>query len=187
MVSSNEFKTGLTILYDGNIYVVMEFLHVKPGKGAAFVRSKLRNLRTGAIIDYTFNAGEKMERAMIEKIKMQYLYADGDMRVFMNNESYEQIEIPAKQIESELRFLEEGMDVEVMVYNDEEVLGVSLPDKVALEITQCDPGVKGDTKTNASKDAYLSTGFLVKVPLFIEQGERIIVSTITGEYVSREK
>ena len=187
MISTNDFKTGQTILHEGNIFQVIEFMHVKPGKGSAFVRTKLRNLRTGAVIDYTFNAGTKVERAQIDKNSMQYLYADGTQHVFMNNDTYEQIEIPFQQIEKELNYIKEGMTVEVMFYNNSEILGVSLPDKVVLTITQADPAVKGDTKTNAMKDAILETGLLVKVPMFIEQGESIIVSTYDGSYVSREK
>lgn len=187
MISTNDFKTGQTILHEGNIFQVIEFMHVKPGKGSAFVRTKLRNLRTGAVIDYTFNAGTKIERAQIDKNSMQYLYADGQNHVFMNNDTYEQIEIPGVQIERELNYMYEGMSVEVLFYNNSEILGVSLPDKVALTIVQADPAVKGDTKTNAMKDAVLQTGLMVKVPMFIEQGERIIVSTYDGSYVSREK
>jgi len=187
MISTNEFKTGQTIMFDGNIFQVIEFMHVKPGKGSAFVRTKLRNLRSGAVIDYTFNAGTKVERAQIDKNQMQYLYASGDMHVFMNSETYEQIEIPGSQIEYELKFIFEGMTVDVNFYNNQEILGVTLPDKVVLEVTETVPGVKGDTKTNALKDAIMQTGLLVKVPMFIEQGEKIIVSTYDGSYVSRDK
>ncbi len=187
MISTNDFKTGQTILHDGNIYSVIEFMHVKPGKGNAFVRTKLRNLRTGAIIDHTFNSGTKVARAQIDKNMMQYLYIDGDMHVFMDNESYEQIEIPKAQIAHELKFIYEGLSVEVMFYDNSEILGVSLPDKVVLEVESTVPGVKGDTKTNALKDAIMQTGLLVKVPMFIEQGEKIIVRTSDGSYVSRSK
>ena len=187
MISTNEFKTGQTIVHDGHIYQVIEFMHVKPGKGAAFVRTKLRNLRTGSVTDYTFNAGTKVERAQIDKNVMQYLYASGDHHVFMNSETYEQTEIPYEQIKSELNYIYEGMEVSVMFYNNIEILGVSLPDKVVLEVVETVPGVKGDTKTNALKDAIMQTGLLVKVPMFIEQGEKIIVSTYDGSYVSRDK
>lgn len=187
MISTNEFKTGQTIVHEGNIFQVIEFMHVKPGKGAAFVRTKLRNLRSGAVIDYTFNAGTKVERAQIDKNMMQYLYKDGDRHIFMNNETYEQIEIPEVQIEYELKYIFEGMSVEVMFYNNQEILGVSLPDKIALEVVETVPGVKGDTKTNAMKDAIMQTGLLVKVPMFIEEGEKIIVNTNDGSYVSRDK
>jgi len=187
MISTNEFKTGQTIAFDGNIFQVIEFMHVKPGKGSAFVRTKLRNLRTGAVIDYTFNAGTKVERAQIDKISMQYLYANGDRHVFMNNETYEQIEIPEFQIEKELKFIYDSMNVDVMFYDGREILGVNLPDKVVLEVVDTMPAVKGDTKTNALKDATMQTGLLVKVPMFITIGERLIVSTHDGSYVSRDK
>lgn len=185
-MTSNELKNGLTIEYEGNIYSVIEFMHVKPGKGAAFVRSKLRNLRTGNVLDYTFRAGEKIEQAQVDKNEMQYLYVDGDSHVFMNTNNYEQIEIPANQIQQELKFLVEGMMANVVFFGNE-ILGVSLQDKIVLEVTECDPAVKGDTKTNASKDAILQTGLKIQVPMFIERGEKIIVSTETGKYVSREK
>ena len=187
MISTNDFKTGQTIIYDGNIYSVIEFLHVKPGKGGAFVRTKLRNLRSGSVTDVTFNAGIKLERAQIDKIMMQYLYADGTNHVFMNGETYEQIDIPRNQIERELNFIYEGMSVEVMFFNNSEVLGVSLPDKLALQVVETVPGVKGDTKTNAMKDAILQTGLMVKVPMFIEEGEKIIINTNDSTYVSRDK
>jgi elongation factor P len=187
MISTNDFKTGQTIIYDGNIYSVIEFLHVKPGKGGAFVRTKLRNLRSGSVTDVTFNAGIKLERAQIDKVMMQYLYADGTNHVFMNGETYEQIDIPRNQIERELNFIYEGMSVEVMFFNNSEVLGVSLPDKLALQVVETVPGVKGDTKTNAMKDAILQTGLMVKVPMFIEEGEKIIINTNDSSYVSRDK
>lgn len=184
MVSSNDFKNGMTIKYDNNIYLIMEFMHVKPGKGGAFVRTKLRNLRTNAIIEYTFNAAEKVEKAMIDKIKMQYLYDDGNSLVFMNNDTFEQVELSKKLLGNQINFLVESNEVEV-VYCESEILGVNLPDKVTLKITKCDPAVKGDTKTNALKDAICETGLLVKVPMFVEEGDSIIVSTDTAKYVSR--
>ena len=184
MVSSNDFKNGMSIKYDGHIYLILEFMHVKPGKGGAFVRTKLRDMRTGAVIDYTFNAAEKVERAMIDKVKMQYIYDGGTALVFMNNETYEQTEINKAQLEYEMKFIIEGMDVEI-VSCDGEILGINLPDKVTLKVTQCDPAVKGDTKTNALKDAYVETGLLVKVPMFINEGDSIIISTSTGKYDSR--
>lgn len=184
MVSSNDFKNGMTILYEGKIYKIIEFMHVKPGKGAAFVRTKLRDLRNGGIVDITFNAAEKVEKAMIEKIAMQYLYDSGDALVFMDNETYEQIEIAHELVEYEMKFLKENEVVNIEKYG-EEILGVILPDKVTLRVTQCEPAVKGDTKTNALKDAIVETGLLVKVPMFIEQDEEIIVNTETGKYSSR--
>ncbi|MCF7932410.1 MAG: elongation factor P [Acholeplasmataceae bacterium] len=187
MISTNEFKTGQTIMFDGHIYQIISFMHVKPGKGAAFVRSKLRNLRTGAVVDHTFNAGTKVDKAQIDKTGMQYLYANGDVHVFMNTETYEQVDISAVQIENELKYIYEGMEVSVLFYDGREILGVQLPDKVVLEVTEADPAVKGDTKTNAMKDAIVQTGLLVKVPMFIEQGDKIIVNTDDGSYVSRDK
>jgi len=187
MYSTSDFKTGLTITFDGNIYQIMEFLHVKPGKGSAFVRTKLRNLRTDGVIDHTFQAGAKVGRAQIDKIKMSYLYANGSQHVFMNNETFDQVEFDAKDIENQLNYLTEGMLVEVIYYNGSEVLGIDVPEKVVLEVVDTPPGVKGDTKSNATKDATLETGLIIKVPLFIDNGERIIVSTYDGSYVSREK
>lgn len=185
MISVNDFKTGMTIIYDGNIFQVVEFLHVKPGKGAAFVRSKLRNLRSGALVDKTFRAGEKVEKAHIDRKKMQYLYAMGDTYVFMDNESYDQLELEKRQIEHEINFLTEGLEASIMMYGSE-VLGVSLPDKVELKIIQADPAVKGDTATNASKNATVETGYVLQVPMFVDNEEVIIVSTIDGKYVSRK-
>ena len=184
MVSSNDFKNGMTILYDGHIYKILEFMHVKPGKGAAFVRTKLRDLRNGGIVDITFNSAEKVERAIIDKITMQYLYDDGSSLVFMDMETYEQIELTHALVEYEMKFLVENMTVEIEKMGDE-ILGIILPDKVTLLVTKCDPAVRGDTKTNALKDAYVETGLLVKVPMFIEEGEKIIISTETGKYSSR--
>lgn len=184
MVSSNDFKNGMTILYDGKIYKIMEFMHVKPGKGSAFVRTKLRDIRSGAVIDYTFNSSEKVELADIEKEEMQYLYDSQDFLVFMNTETYEQIEIPYSIVEYERKFLRENQIVNIERYG-EEILGIILPDKVTLTVTECEPVIKGDTKTNALKDAIVETGLLVKVPMFINQGEEIIISTDTGKYSSR--
>jgi len=186
MVSTNEFKTGLTIIHDGNLYQILEFLHVKPGKGPAFVRTKLRNLRSGAVIDNTFNAGVKVESAHIERSTMQYLYAMGDVYVFMNNETYEQLEIPEAQLAHEKNFLLEGMEVKIMQF-ESEVLGVELPDKVTLEVTEAEAGVKGNTASNVTKKAVLETGYGLNVPMFIEAGEKIVVNTSTGDYVSRAK
>ncbi|VEU80691.1 elongation factor P [Haploplasma axanthum] len=187
MISTNEFKTNVTIEFEGNIFQVIEFLHVKPGKGAAFVRTKLRNLRTGSVIDYTFNAGVKVKKAQINKVPMQYLYVDGTKHVFMNTETYEQLEVEGEQIESEIKFLPEGASTELIMFNESEILGINLPDNIVLKVVETVPGVKGDTKTNAMKDAKLETGIVVKVPLFIEEGERIVVSTYDSSYVSREK
>jgi elongation factor P len=184
MISVNEFKTGLTIEVDGGIWRVVDFQHVKPGKGAAFVRSKLRNLRTGAIQEKTFRAGEKVGKAQIDNRRMQYLYANGDQHVFMDNESYDQIELPANSIEYELKFLKENMEVHIILYQGE-TLGVELPNTVELEVTETEPGIKGDTASGGTKPATLETGLTVQVPFFVNQGDRLIVNTTDGSYVSR--
>ncbi|RFU65663.1 elongation factor P [Peribacillus glennii] len=184
MISVNDFRTGLTIEVDNGIWQVIEFQHVKPGKGAAFVRSKLRNLRTGAIQEKTFRAGEKVSKAHIENRKMQYLYASGDSHVFMDNESYEQIELPASSIERELKFLKENMEVYIMTFQSE-TLGVELPNTVELEVTETEPGIKGDTASGGTKPATLETGLTVQVPFFVNQGDRLIINTTEGSYVSR--
>lgn len=185
-MTSNDFKNGMTIEYEGKLLKILEFMHVKPGKGNTFLRTKVRDLRSGAVLDMRFNAGIKIEPAQIEKVQMQYLYAEGTNHVFMNMESYEQVEIPASHIEEELHFLIPEMMADVTFYGNE-VLGLDLPDKVVLKIVECVPGVAGDTKTSATKDATLETGHVIRVPLFVEQGERVIVSTESGDYVSREK
>ena len=184
MISVNEFKTGLTIEVDGDIWRVMDFQHVKPGKGAAFVRSKLRNLRSGNVNEKTFRAGEKVAKAQIDNRRMQYLYANGDDHVFMDNESYEQIELSAKQIEEELMYLKESMEVHIMKYG-EEVLGVELPVTVTLEVAETEPGIKGDTASGGSKPAKMETGLVVQVPFFVNTGDKLIINTDEGEYVSR--
>ncbi|MCG7336352.1 elongation factor P [Sporosarcina sp. ACRSM] len=184
MISVNEFKTGLTIEVDGDIWRVMDFQHVKPGKGAAFVRSKLRNLRSGNVNEKTFRAGEKVAKAQIDNRRMQYLYANGDDHVFMDNESYEQIELSAKQIEDELMYLKENMEVHIMKYG-EEVLGVELPVTVTLEVAETEPGIKGDTASGGSKPAKMETGLVVQVPFFVNTGDKLIINTEEGEYVSR--
>jgi len=184
MVNVNDLKNGMTIKLDGNIFLVLEFLHVKPGKGPAFVRSKLKNLRTGAIIEHTFNAGIKIERASIDRVTMQFLYASGDSYNFMNMETYEQIEINKQQIEEEVPYLKEGLNVELTFY-ESELLGINLPDKIEYKVTSTEPAVRGNTVTNATKEAVLETGLVIKVPLFIEADEVIIVSTKDGKYDSR--
>ena len=185
MINTNDFKTGLTITYEGNLYQVLEFQHVKPGKGAAIVKTKLKNLRTGSIVEQTFNSGIKVPTAHVDKIKMQYLYNDGNMYSFMNMNTYEQVEIDKSQISNEVKFLKEGLEVILYIYENE-MLGIELPEKIDFKIIQTEPAVKGNTATNATKDAIIETGYLVKVPLFIEQDEEIIVSTKDGKYVSRK-
>lgn len=184
MINVNDLKTGITIGFDGNIYQVIEFMHVKPGKGPAFVRTRLKNLRSGATIDHTFNAGIKVEKASINKIAMQFLYASGDTYNFMNMETFEQIELDKKQIKDEVLFLKEGLNIDLTFF-DTELLGMTLPDKIEYTVTHTEPSVKGNSVNNANKEAVVETGLVVKVPLFIEQGEVIIVSTKDGKYDSR--
>ncbi|SFE30855.1 elongation factor P [Alteribacillus iranensis] len=184
MVSVNEFKTGLTIEVDNDIWQVVDFQHVKPGKGAAFVRSKLRSLRSGAIQEKTFRAGEKVNRAHIERRKMQYLYSSGDTHTFMDNETFDQLELTSKQIENELNYLIENMEVHIISYGSE-TLGVDLPNTVELEVTETEPGIKGDTASGGTKPATLQTGFTVQVPFFVNEGDKLVIDTRKGEYVSR--
>ena len=184
MISVNDFRTGLTIEVDNGIWRVMDFQHVKPGKGAAFVRSKLRNLRNGAIQEKTFRAGEKVAKAQIDNRRMQYLYANGDMHVFMDTESYEQIELNSSAIEYELKFLKENMEVQIMMYQGE-TLGVELPNSVELTVTETEPGIKGDTASGGTKPATVETGLTVNVPFFVNEGDVLVVNTTDGSYVSR--
>lgn len=184
MISVNDFKTGVTIEFENNIWQVIEFQHVKPGKGAAFVRSKLRNLRNGNIQEKTFRAGERVSRAHIEHKTMQYLYASGDSHAFMDTSTYEQIEMQTDQIEHELKFIKENMEVSLITFEGE-IIGIDLPNNVELEVTETEPGLKGDTVSGGSKSATLETGLVVQVPLFINQGETLLISTSDGKYVSR--
>ena len=184
MISVNDFKTGLTIKVDNGIWKVMDFQHVKPGKGAAFVRSKLRNLRTGAIQEKTFRAGEKVERAQIDNHRMQYLYANGDSHVFMDNETYDQLELPGDTLENELKFIKENMEVHIQTYEGE-TIGIEMPNTVTLTVTETEPGIKGDTATGATKQATVETGYTLNVPLFVNEGDQLVINTSDGSYVSR--
>lgn len=184
MISVNDFKTGVTIEVENNIWQVIEFQHVKPGKGAAFVRSKLRNLRSGNIQEKTFRAGERVGKAHIENKTMQYLYASGDTHAFMDTNTYEQIEMQTSQIEHELKFMKESSEVSIITYEGE-ILGIDLPKNVQLEVAETEPGLKGDTVSGGSKSATLETGLVVQVPLFINQGEVLSISTSEGKYISR--
>lgn len=185
MINVNDFKTGMTINYENNLYQVLEFQHVKPGKGAAIVKAKLKNLRTGSIIEQSFNAGIKVPQGHVEKVKMQFLYENGGAYTFMNMETYEQVDLHKEQMEYESKFLKEGLEVLVFFYEGE-MLGIELPEKVDYKITATEPAIKGNTATSATKDATIETGMVVRVPLFIEQDEEIIVSTKDGKYVSRK-
>ena len=184
MINTNDLKNGITIEIESAIFVVMETQHVKPGKGAAIVKAKLKNLRTGSIVEKTFNAGIKVPTARIEKQQMQYLYNMNDLYYFMNMETYEQLELAKDQIGDDALYLKENLEVYITMF-DGEVLGIQLPDKIELVITRTDDAVKGNTATNALKDAICETGLKVRVPLFINQGETIIISTSDGKYVSR--
>ena len=184
MISVNDFRTGLTILVDGNIFRVIDFQHVGPGKGAAFVRSKLRNLRNGNVVEKTFRAGEKVEKAMVENRKMQYLYAQGDEHVFMDLESYEQTTLAAAQIEDELKYLLENMELHIQSFQGE-MIGIELPNTVVLVVAETEPGIKGDTASGGSKPAKMETGLMVNVPFFVNEGDKLIINTTDGSYVSR--
>ncbi|MBQ9834066.1 MAG: elongation factor P [Bacilli bacterium] len=183
-ININDIKNGMTITMDGNLYLIQEFQHVKPGKGPAFVRIKLKNLRTGSITEDTFNTNIKIERAHIDKTPMQFLYASGDNYVFMNTSTYDQVEVPVSRLQNEKNFIKEGLEITIDYYNGE-IIGITLPEKIEFEIVETEPAVKGNTTNNALKDAKIETGYVVKVPLFITEGERIIISTKDGKYSSR--
>ena len=183
-ININEIKNGMTIIIDGKLCLIEEFQHVKPGKGSAFMKMKLRNLRTGSLVEDTYNTNIKIERARVDKSKMNYLYNDGSNYVFMNNETYEQLEIPEEKLKEQVKFLKEGMDIDISTYEGE-IIGINLPEKVEYEVTETTDATKGNTTNNATKDATIETGYTLRVPLFISQGEHIIVSTIDGKYVSR--
>jgi elongation factor P len=184
MINVNDLKVGMTIMYENNIYSVMDTQHVKPGKGAAFVQAKLKNLRSGAIIENRFNSSDKVEPARIEKKPMQYLYQMNDIYYFMDMNTYEQVEIAKSQIGDDVDLLKENLEVDIMFFEGE-MLGMNLPDKIELKVTHTEPAVKGNTTSSAMKDATLETGKVIKVPLFIEQDEVILVSSKDGKYVSR--
>ena len=181
---AGDLRNNTTFELDGNVFKVVEFQHVKPGKGAAFVRAKMRNLCTGAVVERTFNAGERLPKAHIDRREMQYLYEQDGMYVFMDNESYEQSELDKETLGSALNFLQENMDVKVMFYGTR-ILGVDLPNTVNLTVVETEPGIKGDTATGGSKNATMNTGYVVKVPLFINEGDVLAIDTRTGDYISR--
>lgn len=185
MISSNDFRPGVSIVLDGSVWRVIEFLHVKPGKGAAFVRTKLKNAQTGNTVERTFRAGETVPQANLEKSTMQHTYKEGEEYVFMDMESYEEGRLTASQIGDKVKYLKEGMEANVVRWG-EQVLEVELPNAVVLEVIETDPGVKGDTATGGSKPAKLETGATVMVPLFITQGERIRIDTRDDKYLGRE-
>jgi len=183
-VDTSNFRNGLKIELDGEPYVITYFQHVKPGKGGAFVRTKVKSLRTGKVLDKRFRAGERVELADIEERPMQYLYQDGDQLVFMDTETFDQTPLSGDVVGDARRFLKENTTVSVLFYNGKP-MNVELPNFVEAQITQCEPGEKGDTASNVTKPATLETGAVVQVPLFIKQGETIRVDTRSGEYVER--
>ncbi|MEA5581644.1 elongation factor P [Nodularia harveyana UHCC-0300] len=185
MISSNDFRPGVSIVLDGNVWRVVEFLHVKPGKGSAFVRTKLKNVQNGSVVEKTFRAGETVPQANLEKSTMQHTYKEGDEFVFMDMETYEENRLTATQIGDRVKYLTEGMEASVIRWG-EQVLEVELPNSVVLEIVQTDPGIKGDTATGGTKPAVLETGATVMVPLFVAQGERIKIDTREDKYLGRE-
>ena len=174
----------MTIIIDGKLCLIEEFQHVKPGKGSAFMKMKLRNLRTGALVEETYNTNIKIERAHVDRLPMQYLYSMGDSYVFMNTENYEQLEIPADKLKDQIKYLKEGLDIVISMYQGE-IIGITLPEKIEYEVVETTEAVKGNTTNNAQKDAKIETGYVEKVPLFIAQGEKILVSTSDGEYAGR--
>ena len=184
MISAGDFRNGITFELDGNVVQVIEFQHVKPGKGAAFVRTKYKNVITGAVVERSFNPTDKYPTAYIERKDMQYLYSDGDLYYFMDMETYEQQPIDSSKLGPAFQFVKENMEVKVLSYKGN-VFGVEPPNFVELEVTETDPGFKGDTATNATKPATLETGAEIMVPLFINQGDMIRIDTRTGEYMER--
>ena len=184
MISAGDFRNGVTFEMDGNVVQIIEFQHVKPGKGAAFVRTKLKNIKTGGVVEKTFRPTEKCENAHIDRKEMQYLYSDGDLYHFMDTETYDQIALNEDQIGDSLKFVKENEMVKMMSHKGE-VFAVEPPLFVELEITECEPGVKGDTATGATKPCTVETGATLMVPLFVNQGDIIKIDTRTGEYLSR--
>ena len=184
MISAGEFKKGVTFEMDGSVFMIVELQHVKPGKGAAFVRTKIRNVLTGAVVEKTFSPTEKFPKAHIDTKEMQYLYADGDLYYFMDLETYEQIPLNYDQVEDALKFLKENDNATIRFFKGE-AFSVAAPNFVELLITKTEPGFKGDTATGANKPATLETGAVITVPLFVEEGDTIRVDTRTGEYMER--
>jgi len=183
-ISSNDIKNGITLKIDEGLFTVIDFQHVKPGKGGAFVRTKLRNARSGAVIERTYRSDERLEQAMIDKRDMQYLYRDGDDFVFMDQSTYDQVPVSSKTLGDAANFLKETGKAMLMLH-DEEIIGIELPASVELEIAETEPGIQGDRVSGARKPATLETGLVVQVPLFIGPGEMIKVDTRTGDYITR--
>ena len=184
MVTAGDFKKGLTVEWDGGIWTIVDFQHVKPGKGAAFVRTKIKNIITGAVVERSFNPTDKMPKAIIETKVMQYLYNDGDLYYFMDNETFEQLALPKEQVEDSIPFMKENTEATIRFYKGAP-FSVEAPTFVDLEVIHTEPGFKGDTATNVTKPATVETGFTLQVPLFIEIGDKLHIDTRTGEYLNR--
>jgi elongation factor P len=187
MADTSDFRNGLIIKFKNGLYTIVEFQHVKPGKGGAFVRTKLKNLKTGQVLDNTFRSGESVEVVRVERRKYQYLYRDGSGFVLMDNDTYEQITVPEDMVGDAKRFLKEGAELELLVDDSENIITIEPPIFVELEVVETEPGFKGDTATNVLKPAKLETGATIQVPLFINEGDLLKVDTRTGEYVERLK
>ena len=186
MILAGDFRKGVTFVYNNGIYVIVDFQHVKPGKGAAFVRTKIKNVVTGAVREETFNPSEKFELARIESKEMEYLYNDGDLYYFMDNETYEQVPLGKAQVEEALQFLKENMSATIKFYKGE-AFSVEPPNFVVLQVVTCEPVVAGNTATNANKPATVETGYTLMVPMFVNEGDMIRIDTRTGEYMERAK
>jgi elongation factor P len=186
LIDTSDFKNGMGIMVDGQIFQIVEFQHVKPGKGGAFVRTRLKNLRTGAVLEKTFRAGERMEQAILDRRPMNYLYNQGDEFFFMEMESFEQISVPRSLLGDSVKYLKEETEVQVLRHNDN-VIGVDIPMFMELKVVEADPGLRGDTASGGSKPAHLETGAVVQVPLFINVGDKIRVDTRTDSYLERAK
>lgn len=184
MISVNDFKNGLTIEVDGALWRIVEFQHVKPGKGSAFVRSTLKNLETGAVQEMTFRSTAKVEKAQIDTKTMQYLYADGDSYVFMDMETYEQLSLPGDEIQEQLKYMKENMEVKIIMHGAQ-TLGVEVPNTVDLEVKATEPGIRGNTSSGGSKPATMETGLVVQVPFFVNEGDMLTINTQDGTYISR--
>ena len=183
-ININDIKNGMTIIMDGNLCMIIDFQHVKPGKGPAFVRIKLKNLKTGSITEDTYNTNIKIEKAHIDKKKMQYLYNTGSDYIFMDNDTYDQTSVPESKLKDEIKYLKENMEITISYFNSE-IIGIDLPEKAEYVVTETSAAVKGNTTTNAMKDATVETGYILKVPLFINEGDTIIISTKDGKYNGR--
>lgn len=184
LININDIKNGMTVIVDGKLCVIVEFQHVKPGKGSPFVKIKLKNLRTGSITVETFNTNIKIEKAHVEKSKSQFLYMDGESYVFMNNETYDQMELSKDTLGDNAKYLKEGLEIQIAMYEGE-IIGIDLPEKIEYQVSSTEPAVKGNTTSSAMKDATLENGLVVKVPLFINEGETIVVSTLDATYCGR--